>query len=198
MIDWIENWWKTNTSYSASVQGQTTIFAYMQKGVSDTLIISISLTILVVVILMLVIFKDLSYTLLFMLPNIAPILLVAGFMGYVSITIDIGVAISAAVILGIAVDDTIHFFSKYFKAIKKHNFEDAIDYVINNSASAMILTTLILSATFSVFATSSFVPNINFAIVTVVALNIALMLDLVLLPALLSIKYKRKENKAIC
>jgi len=193
MIDWINNWWKSNTSYSSTVQGQTTIFAYMQKGVSDTLILSISLTILIVVVLMLIIFKDLSYTLLFMLPNIAPIVLVAGFMGYINLTIDIGVAISAAVILGIAVDDTIHFFSKYFKAIKEHNFEDAIDYVINSSASAMILTTLILSATFSVFATSSFVPNINFAIVTVVALNIALVLDLVLLPALLSLKNKRTK-----
>ncbi len=193
MIDWINNWWKINTKYSSSVQGQTTIFAYMQKSVSDTLITSISLTILIVIILMLAIFKDLSYTFLFMFPNIAPIVLVAGVMGYIGITIDIGVAISAAVILGIAVDDTIHFFSKYFKAIKEQNFEKSIDYIINSSASAMILTTLILSATFSVFATSSFIPNINFAIVTIVALNMALILDLVLLPALLSIKYKKQN-----
>ena len=193
MIAWIENWWEINTSYSASVQGQTTIFAYMQNSVSNTLILSISMTILIVIILMLSIFKDFSYVLLFMLPNIAPIVLVAGFMGYIGITIDIGVAISAAVILGIAVDDTIHFFSKYFKSIKEHSFEDAIDYIINSSASAMILTTLILSATFSVFATSSFIPNINFAIVTIVALNMALILDLVLLPALLSMKYKKTK-----
>ena len=108
-------------------------------------------------------------------------------MGYVGITIDIGVAISAAVILGIAVDDTIHFFTKYFDSIKTRNFEDTIDYIINHSATAMILTTIILSFTFIVFTFSSFVPNINFAIVTIVALNIALVLDLVLLPALLSV-----------
>jgi len=195
MIDWINNWWKINTSYSASVQGQTTIFAYMQNGVSQTLMLSISMTIFIVIVLMLMIFKDISYTFLFMLPNIAPIVLVAGVMGYIGITIDIGVAISAAVILGIAVDDTIHFFSKYFKSIKENNFEQSIDYIINSSASAMILTTLILSATFSVFATSSFIPNINFSIVTVIALNLALVLDLVLLPALLSIKYKNKASK---
>jgi predicted RND superfamily exporter protein len=55
----------------------------------------------------------------------------------------------------------------------------------------MILTTFILSFTFAVFATSSFVPNINFAIVTITALNLALLLDLVLLPALLSLFYNK-------
>ena len=113
MIKWINNWWKTNTPYTCEVQGQTTIFAYMQSSVSDTLVVSIGFTLLIVIVLMLIIFKNIKMTFLFMLPNIAPIILVAGFMGYVGLTIDIGVAISAAVILGIAVDDSIHFFSKY-------------------------------------------------------------------------------------
>ncbi len=187
MIEWINNWWKINTDYRSEVQGQTSIFSYMQSSVSDTLIVSIGFTLIIVVLLMLLIFRNIKMTLLFILPNIAPIILVAGFMGYMGINIDIGVAISASVILGIAVDDSIHFFSKYFKAKKTMSFENSIDYVINHSANAMILTTFILSFTFAVFATSSFVPNINFAIVTVTALNIALLLDLVLLPALLSI-----------
>jgi predicted RND superfamily exporter protein len=110
MIDWIKQWWKTNSKYSAEVQGQTTIFAYMQKSVADTLIVSISITLLIVSIAMLFIFKRVKILLLFILPNIIPILLVGGVMGYLGINIDIGVAISAAVILGIAVDDTIHFF----------------------------------------------------------------------------------------
>jgi len=58
----------------------------------------------------------------------------------------------------------------------------------------MILTTLILSLTFAVFGVSSFIPNVNFAIVTVVALNIALLLDIVLLPALLSLVYGNKKS----
>ena len=192
MIEWINNLWKVNTKYKSEVQGQTTIFAYMQSSVSDTLIVSIGFTLLIVIVLMLIIFKNIKMTLLFILPNIAPIVLVAGIMGYAGINIDIGVAISAAVILGIAVDDTIHFFSKYFDAIKTKSFEDSIDYVISHSGNAMILTTFILSFTFAVFSLSSFVPNINFAIVTVSALNIALLLDLILLPALLSIFFRKK------
>ncbi|RLA79309.1 MAG: hypothetical protein DRG78_13200 [Epsilonproteobacteria bacterium] len=191
MITWIKNWWQTNTPYSADVQGQTAIFAYMQSSVTDTLITSITVTLVIVAIVMFVIFKNLKMLWLFIFPNIAPILLVAGIMGYMKINIDLGVAISAAVILGIAVDDTIHFFSKYFDAIERMSFEETIDYIISHSGNAMILTTFILSFTFAIFGVSSFIPNVNFAIVTVSALNLALLLDLVLLPALLSLFYRK-------
>jgi predicted RND superfamily exporter protein len=134
----------------------------------------------------------LKIVLLFILPNIAPLILVGGIMGYLGINIDMGVAISATVILGIAVDDTIHFFSKFFESIKVRNFEESIDYVISHSGNAMILTTFILSFTFALFGLSSFIPNVNFAIVTVTALNLALLLDLVLLPALLEMFYNKK------
>jgi hypothetical protein len=141
---------------------------------------------------MFMIFKNLKMLWIFILPNIAPIILVAGVMGYLGINIDLGVAISASVILGIAVDDTIHFFSKYFEAIKTKTFEHSIDHIISHSGNAMILTTMILSFTFGLFVLSDFIPNVNFAIVSVSALNIALLFDLVLLPALLSFGYRRK------
>ncbi len=194
MIAWIKHWWQEHVPYAADVQGQTAIFAYMQSSVTDTLVISIASTLLIVMVAMFLIFRNLKMLLLFILPNISPLVLVAGVMGYLGIHIDIGVAISAAVILGIAVDDTIHFFSKFFDAIKEKSFEDSIDYVISHSGNAMILTTLILSLTFAVFGVSSFLPNVNFAIVTVVALNIALLMDIVLLPALLSLFYGNKKS----
>jgi len=188
MIDWVKRWWKNNTNYSADIQGQSAIFAYMQESVTQTLILSISITLFVVAFMMLVMFKHLNMLWLYILPNVIPILVVGGVMGYLDINIDIGVAISATVILGIAVDDTIHFFSKYFEAIKTKSFEDTLDYIIAHSGNAMILTTIILSFTFALFGVSSFIPNINFAIVTVSALNVALLFDLMLLPALLSLK----------
>lgn len=197
MIEWIKEWWKHKTNYSADVQGQATIFAYMQASVTETLITSISITLFIVAIVMFLIFRNLKMLWLFILPNIAPILLVAGIMGYLDIHIDLGVAISAAVILGIAVDDTIHFFSKYFDAIKIKSFEDSIDYVISHSGNAMVLTTFILSCTFAIFGVSSFMPNVNFAIVTVSALNLALLFDLILLPALLSLFYRKEKNRGV-
>ncbi len=193
MIAWIKKWWRERAPYAADVQGQTAIFAYMQSSVTDTLVISIASTLLIVMLAMFLIFRNVKMLLLFILPNVAPLVLVAGVMGYLGIHIDIGVAISAAVILGIAVDDTIHFFSKFFDVIKEKPFEESIDHVISHSGNAMILTTLILSLTFAVFGVSSFIPNVNFAIVTITALNIALLLDLLLLPVLLGLVYGRKK-----
>jgi len=193
MIQWIKNYFKAKKPYSADVQGQTAIFAYMQSSVTDTLIVSISMTLLIVTLSMLLIFKNLKMLWLFLIPNIAPIIIVGGVMGLLGISVDIGIAISAAVILGIAVDDTIHFFSKYYESIKVRSFEQSIDYIISHSGNAMILTTMILSITFALFGISSFVPNVNFAIVTVSALNIALLFDLVLLPALLSLLSKEQK-----
>jgi len=195
MIEWIKSYWQNSTPYRADVQGQTTIFAYMQSSVTDTLIDSISATLIIVALAMYILFRNIKMLWLFILPNIAPILLVAGVMGHLDINIDIGVAISAAVILGIAVDDTIHFFSKYFDAIESLTLEETIDYIISHSGNAMILTTFILSITFAIFGVSSFMPNVNFAIVTVIALNIALVLDLILLPALLSIFYTDRSKE---
>ncbi len=192
MIDWIEDYFATQTKYNVEVQGQSAIFAYMQSMISDTLVVSLFMTILLVSLAMYLIFKKLSMLWIFVLPNIAPIIIVGGIMGYIGIDIDIGIAISAAVIIGIAVDDTIHFFSKYFDAIKTKSFTDSIDYIISHSGNAMILTTFILSITFGVFLVSDFIPNISFAIVTVTALNSALLFDLVFLPAVLSMMNKKR------
>jgi len=192
MIEWTKKWWKKHTQYSADVQGETAIFSYMQESVIHTLLVSILFTLIIIIISMALIFKKLKMLWIFVLPNIAPIVLVAGVMGYFGISIDIGVVISASVILGIAVDDTIHFFSKYFQASKTMSFEESIDYIVTHSGNAMILTTMILSFTFLVFSISSFIPNNHFSFVTVIALNLALLLDLVLLPALLSVFYRKE------
>jgi predicted RND superfamily exporter protein len=193
MIQWIQKWWDTNTIYTAEVQGQSALFASMQSSVSETLLVSMSMTLLIVSVFMLLLFKNLKMLWLLVLPNIAPVLLVGGVMGYANIPIDIGVAVSAAVILGIAVDDTIHFFSKYFHVRKSCGFEESIDYVLSHSGNAMVLSTFILSFTFLIFLWSDFIPNVNFAIVSVSALNLALVFDLVLLPALLSVFHNKEK-----
>jgi len=118
MIQWIQNWWK-NTPYSAQVNGQTQMFAHMQADVTKTLIESILLAIVVTSFLMFFIFRNFKMIPLFLIPNILPIILVIGVMGWLSINIDLGVAISGAIILGIAIDDTIHFLIKYKEARKK-------------------------------------------------------------------------------
>jgi len=194
MINWVEEWW-SKAGYSAEVNGQTVLFAHMQKDVTDTLIESITLAIVLISILMLLIFKNIKMLPLFIVPNILPIALVVGVMGWLDIDIDLGVAIAGAIIIGVAVDDTIHFMVKYIEARKRgENLEEALKYVMSYAGSAIIFTTMILSAAFLVFIFSDFNPNYHFGIVTACALVIAVVVDLIALPALLSLIDNRKKS----
>ena len=196
MIRWIEAWWE-KTPYSAKTNGQTVMFAHMQHDVTDTLIESILLAITAVSIMMILIFKNFRMLPLFIVPNILPIILVVGAMGWVGITIDIGVAISGAIIIGVAVDDTIHFFVKYREARRRgDNLQQSLEYVMTYAGSAIIFTTIILCVAFMVFSFSQFLPNVNFGIVTTIALVIAVLVDLVMLPAILS-KLDSKEKSLL-
>jgi predicted RND superfamily exporter protein len=187
MMQYVEDWW-AKTDYSATVQGQTAMFAHMQKDVTNTLIYSLSLAILLVTLVMFFIFRRIKLLWVFILPNILPVILVVGLMGWLGINIDIGVAIAGAIIIGVAVDDTIHFLVKYFDARKRGlNMEDTFDEVLRYAGKAILFTTIILSVAFSMFAFSTFTPNQNFGIVTAFALVIAFVVDLLLLPALLSL-----------
>jgi len=192
MMQFVEDWWN-KTEYSATVQGQTAMFAHMQKDVTDTLIYSLSLAIFLVTLIMFLIFRRLSILWVFILPNILPVVLVVGLMGWIGISIDIGVAIAGAIIIGVAVDDTIHFLVKYFDTRKKGlSMEETFDEVLRYAGKAILFTTIILSVAFSLFAFSNFSPNQNFGIVTAFALLIAFVVDLLLLPALLSLSDKDK------
>ena len=186
MIEWIESWWN-QTPYTAKTNGQTVMFAHMQHDVTDTLIQSILLAITAVSIMMILIFRNFRMIPLFIIPNILPIILVVGVMGWLGITIDIGVAISGAIIIGVAVDDTIHFLVKYREARRRgDNIEQSLEYVMQYAGSAIIFTTIILSTAFLIFVFSQFLPNVNFGIVTAIALIIAVLVDLLMLPAILS------------
>ncbi len=193
-IHFVEAWWN-NTPYQASVQGQTAMFAYMQSDVTDTLIYSLSMAIVLVSLVMLMIFKRPTLLWVFVLPNLLPVILVVGLMGWIGINIDIGVAIAGAIIIGVAVDDTIHFLVKYFDARERGlNLEESFDEVLRYAGKAILFTTIILSISFSLFAFSTFTPNQNFGIVTASALVIAFIVDILLLPALLSLTDKGKRG----
>jgi predicted RND superfamily exporter protein len=187
MIKWCQDWWN-DTPYSTTVQGQTKMFAYMQSSVTDTLIYSMSIAMVIISIVMILIFRNIKMLFIFVLPNILPIILVIGVMGWLGITIDLGVAVAGAIILGVAVDDTIHFFVKYFDAKKSGlSLEERFAYVFRYAGAAIAFTTIILSVSFLVFIGSSFTPNFNFGVVTASALSIAFIADILLLPAILSI-----------
>jgi len=195
MINFAKAWW-AKTPYTMTLTGQTAMYAYMAKDVTDTLIYSLSLTILIVSIMMLLIFKRLKILWILLLPNLLPVILVIGVMGWLGLTIDMGVAIAGAIIIGVAVDDTIHFLVKYFDARKRGlNMSETFDEVLHYAGRAILFTTIVLALSFSVFAFSTFTPNQNFGVITAIALILALIIDLLYLPALLNLADKNTQYK---
>jgi hypothetical protein len=121
-----------------------------------------------------------------MIPNLFPIVVVFGALGWLGISVDIGIMMTASVALGVAVDDTIHFVSWFRRGLSVGlSRHDAAIEAYERCATAMVQTTLIAGLGLAVFAFSTFTPTQQFGYLMVTILAAALIGDLVLLPALL-------------
>ncbi|MEZ6111751.1 MAG: MMPL family transporter [Pirellulaceae bacterium] len=122
-----------------------------------------------------------------MLPNVFPVALIFGLMGYMGRRVDIGSMMTASVAMGVAVDDTIHFLTWYRDGIRMGlRRKDAIVLAYKRCAAAMTQTTLIGGLGLSVFALSTFTPTQQFGTLMLALLAAALVGDLLFLPAILA------------
>jgi uncharacterized protein len=124
--------------------------------------------------------------LLIMIPNILPIALALGVMGLCGWTLDIAGVLTTSVALGIAVDDTLHFTCWYINDRKSSDSaEQSVTSAFHGCSAAMIHTTLICSCSMFPFLFADFIPTQQFAILMISILVLAVLADLILLPALL-------------
>ncbi|TWT76956.1 MMPL family protein [Posidoniimonas polymericola] len=122
-----------------------------------------------------------------MLPNLFPIVVVFGVMGWLDWPADIGSTMTACVALGIAVDDTLHFLAWYRRETAKGDSPQlAIRHSFQHCGRAMIQTTVICGFGMLVFGLSGFLPTRRFSLLMFTLLNSALLADLVFLPAILA------------
>ena len=152
-------------------------------------VVSLGLATGVIAVIMLFVFRSIKLGLLSLLPNLFPIVINFGIMGVFGVALNEATALIAAVSLGIAVDDTIHFLIQYQRNKKNgvgmlENIED----VIKRKGTAILLSSLILSIGFGVMAFSRFVPTMHFGILSAVIMLSAVVADLLLLPAMLMMK----------
>jgi len=168
--------------------GRAVLFNRIDNYVIEGLISSFSLAILVIAICFLILLRSIKYGLLALFPNVIPILVAGAIMGVFHIYLDFSTLMVAAVTLGIAVDDTIHIMTQYVHA-KRNDMDNqaAIQYAINTSGPAILSTSIILIAGFSILTLSSFVPSIYTGVLGCIVILFALITDLILLPAILII-----------
>lgn len=193
MYRWTKAWWKENSTYGATLEGITMISGHMRIQLTETMIWSIISSLLLVTFIFGLAVRSGFFMLISALPNLAPLLIAVGLTGWLDINLDLGMAIVFVIIIGIATDDTVHFLSKYKEGISHGKTPmEAIEWALNFSASAIVITTLILVIGFGTFLWSDFAVYKNFGFLSSIALVLAMVFDLVLVPASLSFLSDRK------
>ncbi len=169
------------------VTGLSPVIYEAQNLLFRDLLLSFMLAFVLITPVMMWILRSIPGGFLVMIPNIAPVAVVFGAMGWLKIPVDIASILTASVALGIAIDDTLHFVT-WFKAGQRKglNRADSVRYAYSKCSTAMFQTTLIFCTSFSVFLTAEFLPIRTFAILMGLMLTGALVADLVLLPAILA------------
>ncbi len=128
-----------------------------------------------------------------LIPNLVPAAMGFGLWGIIVGEVGLALSIVTGMTLGIVVDDTVHFLSKYLRARREKGYssEDAVRYAFTHVGRALITTSIILVVGFSVIAQSTFVLNASMGLLTAIVIIFALAADLLFLPALL-IKFEGK------
>ncbi len=167
--------------------GLSMVFAHIsERNINSMLTASVVAIVLISCILILVL-RNLKLGALSLLPNLFPALMAFGVWGYAVGEVGLSVSVMIAMTLGIVVDDTVHFLSKYQRARREHNLRssDAVRYAFKSVGSAIIVTTVILTIGFSVLSLSGFQINSHMGAMTAITIVAALILDFFFLPTLL-------------
>ena len=136
--------------------------------------------------------------LLSLIPNLIPASLAFGVWGIAVGQVGLALSVVTGMTLGIVVDDTVHFLSKYLRARREKNLgsEDAVRYAFNTVGLALLVTSIVLIAGFLVLTFSAFQLNSNMAFMTAVTIVFAILADFLLLPPILMALDRKEHSNA--
>ena len=177
------------------ITGAGRLFADQETLLIEGQILSLGGALLLIFTLMLILWRSLKDTLICMIPNLSPIVLIFIIMGIFGIWLDMATAMIASVAVGIAIDDTIHVYHGFIDRVKKGAHPVfALARTYHQAGRAVMTTTIILCSQFLLLLASAFVPMGHFGVLTSVGLLAALIFDLLLLPALLIVIFRVKHT----
>ena len=174
--------------------GPTVMFAHLGKRNINSMLTGTSIALVFISLILIFFLGSLKYGLLSLIPNLTPALAAFGIWGLTVGQVGIGLSIVTGMTLGIVVDDTVHFLSKYLRARREKglNAEDAVRYAFNSVGLALLVTSFVLIAGFMILAQSHFDLNSSMGLLTSVVIFLALVIDLTFLPPLL-MKFSRDK-----
>ena len=172
------------------------MFTYISERNMENMVAGTIAAIIVIALIMVFALQSVKLGVLSLVPNGLPILTTFGAWPLLVGTVGFSVATVASISLGIIVDDTVHFLSKYVRARNERglSIEDSIRYAFQRVGIAIVVNTIILSAGFFVMTTSAFKMNVDLGLMTILAIVFALILDFLLLPALLLLGRQRHSK----
>lgn len=184
-------------NYSVTMTGKALVFLKGTNYLINNLIISLSLAIFLIAIFMAFLFRSFKMILISLIPNIFPLLITAGLMGYLGIPIKPSTILVFSIAFGISVDDTIHFLAKYRQELKMNNWriKQSVYNALRETGVSMFYTSIVLFFGFLVFTISSFGGTIALGGLVSITLLFAMVSNLLLLPSLLLSLEKNIANK---
>ena len=194
-----ENYLADKLDFTLTAVGPTVMFAYISERNIQSMLLGTLVAVFLISGVILIALRDVRLGIISLIPNLLPAALAFGLWGLLVGQVNMAVAVVAGMALGVVVDDSVHFLSKYQIARRelKLSANDAVISAFNGVGTALVVTTLILTAGFAILAQSTFGVNSYMAMLTGIALVIALITDMTLLPALLVALDKDKKETAL-
>jgi len=180
---------------TVTITGINALFVEILNNVMSTMIRSYSIALILISLLMIIMLDKLRMGLLSMIPNLFPIIVVIGLMGWLRIPLDLGTVLIGSITIGLVVDDTIHFlhnFGKYFDQLGDPALATA--RTLKSVGRAMMVTSFVLAGGFLCNMLSKLTLNKNTGILVAATILIALITDFLLAPAILSLVYTKKKS----
>lgn len=186
----------SNTKLTASITGTTLLFIKGNSFLIQNLKMSFVLAFFVISIIMGLLFANFRMILLSLIPNVIPLAITAGIMGFFSVPLKPSTAIIFSIAFGISVDYAIHFLAKYRAELftNKFNVSVAITNSLHETGTSMIYTSVVLFAGFVIFTASDFGGTVALGFLTSITLLISMFTNLLVLPSLLLTFDSGKRN----
>ncbi|MDA9151534.1 MMPL family transporter [Schleiferiaceae bacterium] len=174
-------------SYNLSYTGASIIFLRSTKFLINNLVVSLLLAIMVISLLMAALFKTFRMVVVAIIPNLLPLLMTAGIMGWFGIPVKPSTVLIFSIAFGISVDDTLHYLARYRQELvgNGHNIARAAISAIRETGPSMFYTSIVLFAGFFIFLASSFGGTQALGLLVSITLVFAMFSNLILLPSLL-------------
>ncbi len=172
----------------------TIMFSHISERNIKSMLVGSSMALVLISAILIFSLRSMKIGLISLIPNLVPAGMAFGLWGLMVGQIGVGTSIVAGMSLGIVVDDTIHFLSKYLRAKRERGMDShgAVLYAFRNVGTALSVTSVILAAGFVVLTFSGFAINAQMGMLTAITIGFALATDFLLLPPLLMLMEKRE------